>query len=718
MSGTLEELFMDQKPALFKEDSAFLIALSLLSSAVAELHNFSAKSIGLNMIGCHHDLKPSNILVDKEKFILADFGLSYFKKMSQDSKSMYRKGEANYLAPECEDLTHPDFPKGKAGRKRDIWAFGCVILETLIYIGHGSQALKDFREKREWDTQEWTLATFHCGNRPHPVVEAELRKMEDLGEVSRKILVNLIRKMFDLVPEERPNASQVTLVLRLATIHELLRPIENTWSILMSQHWYSDEKIIISIEEARYRCWKEVNGLQTMDETHSTHHFESNFKITVAALKQFQVALEDCEELLPNTLDGRIFIPLRHANNHLVEILPPTEYQNYQSLIIQRTVTDCRDPAYLQKVCDGFKESSSPYIGGLAGVKLMSELSEEAWKTSTNGPSLRIGINQVKIGPKKGLLNLGTLEPTVAQHIPQHIIIEWLHYGARVASISVGTERAKRVELVATRLHSIDELTGLKALHCSNFFVDEPNCRFGLVFDFPASLGVGKKTRLDEIQILTLAELLKRKEQAERPSLGDRFKLAHALVKSVSEFHRVGWLHKNLSPHNVVFLRQANETVAQVFANPYLVGFSHSRPDSEGAFTEGPAEGDRNYQDYQHPEYLKSRERYRMEYDYYSLGIILLEITHWKLLSTLTSSPEWQTLSPETFRKGLIKEARALRLQHSMGTRHCKAMVACITGEFGVVESDSTVNDSTEGRAMLHSKFQQLVVSEIAGCSA
>lgn len=108
-----------------------------------------------------------------------------------------------------------------------------------------------------------------------------------------------------------------------------------------------------------------------------------------------------------------------------------------------------------------------------------------------------------------------------------------------------------------------------------------------------------------------------------------------------------------------------------------------------------------------------------MEFDYYSLGVVLLEIAEWKPLSILTSPQGWRKLSPERFRMALIKEAKSLQHEQTVGLRYCKAMVACLTGNFEISEfGEDEVSDSTEGRSLLHMEFQKLVVDQLAGCSA
>jgi hypothetical protein len=67
---------------------------------------------------------------------------------------------------------------------------------------------------------------------------------------------------------------------------------------------------------------------------------------------------------------------------------------------------------------------------------------------------------------------------------------------------------------------------------------------------------------------------------------------------------------------------------------PYLVGLRHSRPDERATFTEGPP-SDEDIKGYQHPQHLKNNLRYSISFDYYSLGILLLEIGLWLPLTAI-----------------------------------------------------------------------------------
>jgi serine/threonine protein kinase len=91
-----------------------------LAEAVAALHEDRNGKFIL-----HCDIKPSNILIQRGAFKIADFGLSRLKASDETSKTEWDRGTALYSPPERDLLP---------GRGRDVWALGCVFLEIAYMI--------------------------------------------------------------------------------------------------------------------------------------------------------------------------------------------------------------------------------------------------------------------------------------------------------------------------------------------------------------------------------------------------------------------------------------------------------------------------------------------------------------------------------------------------------------------------------------------------------
>ena len=121
-------------------------------------------------------------------------------------------------------------------------------------------------------------------------------------------------------------------------------------------------------------------------------------------------------------------------------------------------------------------------------------------------------------------------------------------------------------------------------------YINEPLSRkFGFVFEIPPEAGTNARP-------IALRQLYK---FAKIVPLGHRIRLAHELIIALENFHRVGWIHKNISSHSIMLLPrnpQLPQTPASVhvtgvegstqaepvvfdLASPWLFGFDASRPE-------------------------------------------------------------------------------------------------------------------------------------------
>jgi hypothetical protein len=117
------------------------------------------------------------------------------------------------------------------------------------------------------------------------------------------------------------------------------------------------------------------------------------------------------------------------------------------------------------------------------------------------------------------------------------------------------------------------------------------------------------------------------------------------------------------------------------------VGFAGGRENHLDAFTHGPDENP-HLQIYQHPRHLQGQERYREEFDYYSIGILLLEIGLWSTLSKILDSGRFKDMSLEGIRRNIIA-TRVPQLGVAMGRRYMEATQACLEGGFPAEGTDA-----------------------------
>ena len=290
---------------------------------------------------------------------------------------------------------------------------------------------------------------------------------------------------------------------------------------------------------------------------------------------------------------------------------------------------------------------------------------------------------------------------------------------------------------------------------------------------------------------LTLKELIR---GFRRPDLGSLFVLASTLAQCISAFHTAGWLHKNISAHNVLFfdsqlakilpsnyLAEAHErgrnripaprneaagtrvavkskpvpttnhpvspaprkfslrrilsrprlaeernrsphaaspppplpvhpllsasqpslgassNVSLISLNeksvsmeppdalkkPYVVGFNHTRENETAALTT-EASPDPAQRLYQHHGYLGKRpgEGFHAQYDWYSLGVVLLEIGLWQTVEEMTPK-----LTGQEARTYWLSRC-VPRLSSTMGTTYQEAVrlsLECAPGDAGSI---------------------------------
>ena len=282
------------------------------------------------------------------------------------------------------------------------------------------------------------------------------------------------------------------------------------------------------------------------------------------------------------------------------------------------------------------------------------------------------------------------------------VLVEWVQHEVHVTE-QLGHDRLRHINALATLLNMENKPEEFRVLHCRSYFHDADNPRFGMMFDLLVAPALG-----DPPTLKPLADLfVPRNKRGLRPTLGDKFKLATTLATSIAEFHKVGWLHKNILSANIIFFPPSEGSPVKHITSPYIVGFSHSRPTL--GFTDGSF--DPKYIDYQHPEYLRNELRFIPKFDYYSLGLVLLEIGYWEPLQDIKG--DWNC-SSEEFRDRLLTK-RVPRLKETMGHIYYNVVDVCLRSAFMVSEGGG---DEDDNAASLHVKYQELVVTQLAKCSA
>ncbi|KAM5486146.1 hypothetical protein MaudMau93_005063 [Microsporum audouinii] len=205
--------------------------------------------------------------------------------------------------------------------------------------------------------------------------------------------------------------------------------------------------------------------------------------------------------------------------------------------------------------------------------------------------------------------------------------------------------------------------------------------KFDLIFHIPVNLRSTKP--------ISLRSLLLEKSTI-GSSLNDRFHLAVSLARSVVFIHSSRFVHKRISPENILLFQSSPAALTM----PFLVGFERFRPVEHLSLMVGDIGWERNL--YQHPtrQGQLPEEKFSIKHDIYSVGVCLLEIGLWSSFVDYqvdgTPSPgrelqilELLALKDQRQRARKIKivliDIAKSRLPQTMGNIYTDAVMACLT---------------------------------------
>ncbi|KAA8895937.1 kinase-like domain-containing protein [Sphaerosporella brunnea] len=707
--GDLEKLLQGEMPPPpnLCYEHAVLRECYGLSSAIESIHKYFVGDYGMTLIGCHYDLKPQNILVKDGKFILTDFGLSRLKPEEDWSQNEIPL-RGYYFAPERESVVQEGFRMNSAGRSSDIWSFGCILAEVITYLRHAPKGVEAFRESRKFTRLvkgcPYTTKTFHQGEKLNPGVEDWLRKLDDNSTSNgERGALSLIRDLLRVDPASRPKIDLVADALFFLAQQALFVFSCNQTNELICQASArprdtspDSSYIALETESNRYKIWGRACGLaEQFPGTEGVRHVtisksrHLHFEIS-DALRQIEDEIQfihswNQRSLVPN------YFQLRSLIDKLWTYLP-SHFVGQMELALESTMLDARSPGDLQNTADMFRNNTSPEyakIGALAEVKY---LATEDHAGDTERDDLLLQSSAISDESDFDIHRLGKCK-LAEQDPPFPVLIEWMVYGPTITD-SVST----RVRKIAALFRATDQVeqSGLRVLRCEAYYQKEDPPAFGLVYRIP----------MQEARPLTLRRLIKETARVRnsRPDLGDLFELATKIVRCVLQVHKVGWIHKSISSYNVLFFDQPGP--GPILTSPYLIGFNHSREDAWQAFTEGLLpEVVFKHRIYQHPEYIRKAHGFLPVYDFYSLGVVLLEIGRWRTLDRLIDSK--QRTCPEDIQNHLFEVCKK-HLGHEMGAHYRDAVKACLASDF--------IFD--RGGDALRNDFEEKVLNRLMKCRA
>ena len=677
--GTLARFLEAPRPAIFEHGHTIMMAATGLASALHSLHEFSIDHLAWNAIGTHHDLKPSNILIEQNKFLLADFGLSTLKDASSSSQTRFKQVNQYYSAPECHERVTDD--SRMVSRAADIWSLGCIFSELVAYLLGGVEGVNNFRGSRRLIRDNLIVSRFYASpTEEHPAVREWITATMSSSIRSMSLWCHLISDMLCMDPASRPKAGEVVSRIQFATLVCLFEYIQHYFARLLEK----DTSVQALIEHERFVSWCHACGIvqdyqsDTLipDRSCPWHtNGRPSYEAVLSLFVQISTVLETAHTYYadsPNSISKSI----RQLNN-LLFTGTANNLQGKASMYLKYQVLAKSD---LRMLCDLANGTLQPTyhrdLGRIAVVKQMAKFLDE--RLGQTDPKLYIsasdlGIHQELADSFAYTSSLVSLDDGVEHQI----LVEWKMYQAPQAESNTAAELLQRLENIAILLRKAYESTDLQILPCKGVFQDVGQYRCGLVYMFP-EFASGEKAQAITLQQI-LSPDLRRKSQ---PPLEVRYHLAHSLATSLAKFHQLSWLQRSISSQNIVFFHPSGTSSwLDGTRTPYFIGYSNSRPDGGIPFTEGPSE-DPILRNYMHPVYrANDRIRFRAEFDCFSLGLVLLEIGLWKSLTGIIEGNKRCRGSPDVVRLKLLElEVPLLRL--TMGTKYASAVQACLSDSY------------------------------------
>lgn len=659
--GNLQQLFQRNAPSSWTPIEV-VFALSGLASALAVTHQFTMESF--HLIGCHRDLKPANILVDEKRLLLADFGLSRFVEDRERSTSTAPDVNDDFIAPEHYGK---DLSLNRIGRSSDIWAFGCVTLMFLVYSRRGKSGIDQLqRQRRAEPWPRFAHHYFHNYDRRNSGLDEIFKELDSDHLASTQGLLYLVKIMLALQKDERPKATIIDAHMRSLAIRLWSTKIEEKFDRACK-----GEYVHVKYERARFKGWH-----ATIIKINEFGFPEFYRNYTNTSYSDFKIVAEHLQELDQMLLrfnngdlsqDQRAFLPTRSRIDRLWGALDDEGRQNAVACT-ENIILKTARLEMLYELQEFSRQTSDKRTEGKAIVKRY--ILHPSRKTK---PSVEFSRLEPK--PLRGVA-VKTRLVTKANPESDLIIAEetkstrW--FEKDVAPINYAEQVSSRLQEIADLLSSSADKEMFKVLRCCGYYCDLPERRSGLLYELPSV----KNVRLEKM--FTLHEILIRhKSGSPGWFLGERFRLAHSLASAIYELHTVSWLHRNMSASNIVFFCEKEGD----FINPesfYLIGFAQSRPDDDLTYTDGPTSPGDNEEYYEHPEHLSERQGYQMQHDYYALGMLLIEIGLWKLLSDAV--PGWTSILDK---RKIVVEEIVPQLGVSMGACYRDAVLACLDGDWG-----------------------------------
>ncbi|KAJ5129202.1 uncharacterized protein N7515_005241 [Penicillium bovifimosum] len=204
------------------------------------------------------------------------------------------------------------------------------------------------------------------------------------------------------------------------------------------------------------------------------------------------------------------------------------------------------------------------------------------------------------------------------------------------------------------------------------------------------------------------------KRPLRKPTLNDRFSMAHSLALTLSNVHASAWVHKNIWSRGILLFMETGSGVSAsgLYEHrlsgfntknkvvSYLSDWGYARSVQQGTDMRSDFEVEPNL--YRHPNRQgRPTHQFSRLHDIYALGVVLLEIGLWVTLSRLMEAKirEAQNSGRLPRPKKVVEDLMALAVQglpKEMGVGYTQAVLACLKGDFRGTDGPALAVDFQE----------------------
>jgi serine/threonine protein kinase len=664
--GNLRQFLEQERPEQYTQGS-ILYLISGLGSAIWALHDIVADGAMPNRKGHHQDIHHKNILFDGTNFLLADFGLSSLRSVEENSDTPHKSRQGYCQAPESSDLKRP-YKEHSTTRAADIFSLGCIFTDLLVYFDRGPTGLQHFRESIRFTISEMTYTMYHKGDAPNEAVHEHLKGIATRHHLraSTGTLVRLITKMLNIDPGKRPKASDMVSELYVATITGFAEELGEEFERL-SQHREA------ALERARCNSWigalDATFFLRQSGPTTVAFLFKSIVDKLQRMVKALQNVAADCQ-----TSNFADLVEVRQLNTELFSLLPAERKNAVLSQRITILMSDIgQEDVIPSHELSGDDLTLEPSIAAMASVKrLVGAVEYESHATKRRKFEASRARLLLEPHPDHSTFQLAKWKKSHSS--PEELVI-----AESLPHLDVITREAtqRRIRAIRDLLAGENLAQKIRVLPFRDLHFSAASGAW-LVYDYPSNATDAKP--------LSLYGALGSKSLQICVSLETRIELASKLAESVATLHDMNWFHKDLTSSCVLFFHTGSTTDLEV-CEPHLIGFQHSRRSSDAS--EGPSQ-DLSHQRYHHPRYIGhgygTRQRFLPCYDFYSLGILLLEIGYWRTLAVITADagPHHDgTFANNEHFSDHVREIVVPGLRSVTGSRYAGIVERCLTSAIG-----------------------------------